>query len=110
MRVSEKYCPWIDGDLRDLIHTRDKLKKSAVKSKSPLLMESYRQVRNKVTALYIQLKKQHYTNRITACKGNLKESWKAINELHNKRSKSTNIDCLRNLAQKQSINKAFPML
>ena len=95
MRVSEKYCPWIDRDLRDLIHTRDKLKKSAVKSKSPLLMESYRQVRNKVTTRNIQLKKQHYTNRISACKGNMKESWKTINEVLNKRSKSSNIDCLK---------------
>ena len=37
MRVSEKYCPWIDRDLRDLIHTRDKLKKSAVETKSHFL-------------------------------------------------------------------------
>ena len=30
-----------------------------------------------------------------ACQGNMKESWKAINELLNKRSKSSNIDCLK---------------
>ena len=24
MRVSERYCPWIDKDLRDLMRTRDK--------------------------------------------------------------------------------------
>ena len=76
------------------MHTRDKLKKSAVKSKSPNLMDSYRKIRNKVNALNVQLKKKHYTNRISACKGNTKESWKAINELLNKRSKSSSIDCL----------------
>ena len=81
MRVSEKYCPWIDKDLRDLMRTRDKLKKSAVKGKSPILMDSYRKIRNKVNALNAQLKKQHYTNRISASYGNMKESWKAINEL-----------------------------
>ena len=95
MRVSEKYCPWISKDLRDLMRTRDKLKKSAVKGKSPILMDSYRQIRNKVNALNVQLKKQHYTNRIAACKGNMKESWKTINELLNKRSKSSSIDCLK---------------
>ena len=95
MRVSEKYCPWINKDLRDLMRTRDKLKKSAVKGKSPILMDSYRQIRNKVKALNGQLKKQHYTNRISACKGNMKESWKTINELLNKRSKSSSIDCLK---------------
>ena len=95
MPVSEKYCPWIDKDLRDLMRTRDKLKKSAVKGKSPILMDSYRQIRNKVNALNVQLKKQHYTNRISACKGNMKESWKAMNEFLNKRSKSSSIDCLK---------------
>ena len=45
--------------------------------------------------LNTQLKKQYHTNRISDCQGNMKESWKAINELLNKRSKSNNIDCLR---------------
>ena len=85
MRVSEKYCPWIDKDLRDLMRTRDKLKKTAVKGKSQILMDSYRKIRNKVNALNTQLKKQHNTNRISAGKGNMKESWKAINEPLNKR-------------------------
>ena len=58
MRVSEKYCPWIDRDLRDLMRTRDKLKKSAVKSKSAPLLDSYRHVRNKVNALNTQQKKE----------------------------------------------------
>ena len=58
-------------------------------------MDSYRQIRNKVNALNFQLKKQHYTNRIAACKSNMKECWKTINELLNKRSKSSSIDCLK---------------
>ena len=95
MRVSKKYCSWINKDLRDLMRTRDKLKKSAVKGKSPILMDSYRQIRNNFNALNIQLKKQQYTNRIAACKGNMKESWETINELLNKRSKSSSINCLK---------------
>ena len=35
-----------------------------------------------------------YEHYISVCKGNMKESWKAINELLNKRSKSSSIDCL----------------
>ena len=95
MQLSEKDCPWIDKDLRGLMCTRDKLEKSAVKSKSPILMDSYREICTKVTILNIQLKKQYYTNRISACKDNMKESCKVINELHEKRSKSSNIDCLK---------------
>ena len=98
MRVSEKYCPWIDKDLRGLMRVRDKIEKSVVKGKFPILVDSYRQIRNKVNALNVQLKKQHYANRIFACKGNMKESWKTINELLNKRSKSSSIDCLKESA------------
>ena len=94
MRVSEKYCPWIDKDLKGLMMTRDRLKKAACKSKSPILMDSYRQARNKVNSLNIQLKKQYFSTKISECKGNMKESWKTINELLNKRSKSCNIDCI----------------
>ena len=41
------------------------------------------------------MKKKHYTNRISACKANTKESWRTINEVLNKRSKSSSIDCLK---------------
>ena len=92
--VSEKYCPWIDKEHKGLMRIRDKLKKSAVKSKSSLIMDLYRQVRNKVSALNIRRKKEYYNNKISACKGNVKESWKTINELLNKRSKSSSIDSL----------------
>ena len=90
-----KCCPWIDKDLRNLMVTRDRLKKAATKRKSPVLMDSYRQVRNRVNTLNVQPKKEYYTNKISACEGNMKESWKTINELLNKRSKSSNIDCLK---------------
>ena len=75
--------------------TRDRLKKAALKNKSSILMDSYRQIRNRVNSLNIQLKKQYFSTKLSECRGNMKESWKAINELPNKRSKSCNIDCLR---------------
>ena len=37
MRVSEKYCPWIDKDPKKLMQTRGKLKKAAAKRKSQSL-------------------------------------------------------------------------
>ena len=36
MRVSKKYCPWIDKDLRALMKTRDKLKKGCIQKKVPI--------------------------------------------------------------------------
>ena len=111
MRVSEKYCPWIDKDLKGLMMTRDRLKKAALKSKSPILMDSYRQARNRVNSLNVQLKKQYFSAKISECKGNVKESWKTVNELLNKRSKSCNIDCLKDsgnaIVNKKDISNAM---
>ena len=56
IRVSEKYCPWINNDLKGMIRSRDKLKKAAAESKLPLLWASYRHTRNKVIRLNIDLK------------------------------------------------------
>ena len=39
-------------------------------------------------------KKQYYSNKISAVKYNIKKTWKVINYLLNKRTKSINIDCL----------------
>ena len=83
-------------------------KKSAVKGKSPILMDSYRVIRNKFNALNVQLKKQHYANRISACKGNMKESWKTINELLNRRSKSSSIDYLKESGTETRNKKDVP--
>ena len=40
IRVSEKYCPWIDKGLRDLMRYRDRLRMAATKSKSIFLMNT----------------------------------------------------------------------
>ena len=58
-------------------------------------MDSHRQVLNKVNSRNIQLKKQYFTDKVSTCQGNMKESWKAVNKLFNKRSKSSNIKCLK---------------
>ena len=95
IRVSEKYCPWINSDLKNLIRTRDRLKRSAVKHKSQHLMNSYKQYRNQANALNKKLKKQYFSDKINKNKGNMKDSWQTINQLLNKRSQSTNIVSLK---------------
>ena len=54
-RVSEKFSPWLTKDLKQMSATRDRLKKQAVRSKSKILMEAYRQIRNKVNKLNTEL-------------------------------------------------------
>ena len=100
MRVSEKYCPWINKILKELMQSRDKLKKATSKSKSQLLMDSYRQVRSKVNSMNIQLKKKYFTNKISENQVNMKESRKAVNELLGKRSETSNIPALKLFREK----------
>ena len=111
LRVSENYCPWVNDDLKQLLRSRDKLKKAAVKSKSQLLMTSYRHIRNKNNKQNFELKRQYFLERLAQAKGNTKESWKTINQVLNKRSKSTNIDLLkgpgREIANRQEISNTM---
>ena len=46
--------------------------------------------------------------KISACKGTMKESWKTINELLNKRSKSSNIDGLKESGSETVHRKDIP--
>ena len=57
-------------------------------------MTIYKNVRSQATTLNRELKKQHFAEKIAKEKGNMKGTWKIINQLVNKRSKSTNISCL----------------
>ena len=74
--------------------SRDRLKKAAVKHKSPAMMRSYKIFRNKVNCRNFTLKKQYFKQKIIECKGNMKETWKTTDALLNKRCKSTNITSL----------------
>ena len=50
-RVSDRYCPWITSELKTTMRSRDKVKNSAVKHGSALLMQAYRHIRNRVNSL-----------------------------------------------------------
>ena len=61
IRISERHCPWINTNLKKLMQSRDKIKKVAIKSKSPLPMSSYRHIRNITNKQNSELKKQYFS-------------------------------------------------
>ena len=67
----------------------------------------YWQALNKVNLLNIKSKKEFFAGKILASKGNMKQTWKTINEAIGKRSKSTKIDSINdfgdNIVNKESI-------
>ena len=90
-----------------LAKTRDKLKTRAVKSNSKLLMESYRQIRNRLNNLNIQLKREYFSDKITQFQGDLKKTWKTINQVINKKSNTTIVPMLTVDGQTIRDNKAI---
>ena len=102
MRVSNKYSPWFNSDFRKLSRQRDRTKIAAVKRKSAILMDAYKQLRNKANILNKNLKREYFSKKLAACKGDLKQSWKTINLLLNKRSETTNVDSIK--VNEQEIN------
>ena len=93
-RVSEKFCPWLTKDLKLMSAARDKLKKQAVRSNSEILMQAYRQMRNKVNKLNTESKREYFSNKIASHNGDLKNTWKTINLVLHKKSKTTQIASL----------------
>ena len=93
-RVSEKFSPWLTKEFKLMCKSRDRLKKLAVSSKSDLLMQAYRQLRNRVNKLNENLKREFFTNKIASYDGDLKNTWKTINQVLNKKTKTTHISSL----------------
>ena len=94
-RVSERYSPWLSSELKALFRTRDRSKSAAVKAKSEILMNAYRQVRNKANNMNSKLKREYFTNKLNECEGDPKLTWSTVNKLINKQSKSTQIHSLK---------------
>ena len=94
--ASQKYCPWINTYLKKIIiRSSDKLKKKAIKTGSPLLLASYEHLRNKVNTSNIDLKRKDFIKKIQNSEGNTKGTCTALNQLMNKRPKTTNFDQLK---------------
>ena len=92
-RVRDRFCPWVTKDLRKMLIVRDRLKKQAIRSKSPMLMAACKQMRNSIQ-LKIQLKRIYFANKIALLKGDIKGTWKTINSVLIGKSKTTNITSL----------------
>ena len=82
MRVSEKYCSWINKDYKGLIRERDQLKKEAVKHNSSSLMKSYRKIQNRVNKMNINLKGQCFSAKLFTLKVRWKKPGRKLNNYY----------------------------
>ena len=88
IKVSNKSTPWLTTEFKNLPGQEISLRMQLLKN-SAIIMESYEQIRNKVNNLNKKLKREYFSKKVACNNGNLKGTWKAINLLLNKRSKTT---------------------
>ena len=88
-RVKCEYKPWLTVEINKLSNNRDYLKRKAIRLKSQTYNGAYKKCGHKHNRL-IKKKADYYISKLLNAK-NLKESWKIINELSNRRYKTTNI-------------------
>ena len=90
----QNYSTWVTQDLIHKQCTRDILKAKAVKIKSEILIEAYRNLRNQVNHENYKLKRQYFANKISDNEKDIKGTWNTINMLVNRSSKTTEIPYL----------------
>ena len=95
-RVSEKFSPWLTKDFHTMSATRDRIRKLAVKSKSQIFMQAYimMQIRNRVNKMNLDSEREFFKKKISSYAGDVKGSWKVINQVLNKKSKTTHVSSL----------------
>ena len=91
--------------LQTYVYIKDKLRKQAIKSKSEVLCDANKQMRNKVNKVNIDLKRDYFTNKIASYEGNIKSTWKTINLVLNKKLKTTQIKTIDVDGEKYQIMK-----
>ena len=89
-RVKSEFKPWITNEIRRLSYHRDYLKRQAIRLRSVYYETAYKKCKNKITNL-IRTSKENYFKSKLSNSNNSKESWRSINELLNKKSKTSQV-------------------
>ena len=102
-----RYKPWINGEILNKIKDKNKKFNRFVHCKDPLQKESmkksYKLLKNEITYLTRQRKKDYYHNYFTKNKTNLKKIWSGIKEVINIKNKTlSKPTCIKN--NKQTIS------
>ena len=83
-RIGKKRSSWITNDLKRQMFKRDYLKKKAIPSEDPQAWHEYRQSRNHVNNEIKKAKTSYFTTNLDLHKGNMKKTWKIINDVSSK--------------------------
>ena len=89
-RVKREFKPWITSEIKHLIYHRDYLKRQAIRLRSVYYETAYKKCKNEITNLIRTSKENYFKAKLSDSK-NSKESWQFLNELLNKKNKTSQI-------------------
>ena len=89
-RVRTEDKPWLTNEIKHMSYHRDYLKKQPIKQRSTDCDKAYKRCKNKLNNLIKETKNEYFRNKPSNAK-NSKESWQTINELLNKKPKTTEV-------------------
>ena len=95
MRVRNKPAPWLNSQLKEEMYERDWLKKKVSETQWPDVWKAYKTKKLTVNKKVKKTKKDYYKHQIEGASGNLKATWKILNDLMGKKSDSTQINDLK---------------
>jgi hypothetical protein len=86
-----KYKPWLTHGILVSVKKKDNLYKKYIAKRTPESKINYTRYKNKLTKIIRNSEKNYYTNRFNALQGNIKDTWKLINNvLHDCTENNTN--------------------
>ena len=94
-KIRTKKVPWITSAIKQLIITRDRLKRKAIITNLEIDWLNYKTTRNKVNIQLRNAKKNYYSTKISDQKCNPKEAWKTINDILGRQRKPTVVNELK---------------
>ena len=94
-RLKKRNNPWVTPNIVKLMYERDYLKRKAVRLKDSTLWNKYVSLRNKVTHLIREGKRDYATDKVNEHKNNPRKLWHTLNKISGrdmKRASQTHID------------------
>ena len=88
-KIRTRRAPWITSSIKELISTRNKLKRKAIITNLEIDWLNYQRTRNKVNIELRNAKKDYYSMKTAGDKSNPKEAWKTIISLLGRQNKPT---------------------
>ena len=94
-KIGAKKIPWLTSPIKELINTRDKLKRKAIITNLECDWDNYKRIRNRVNIELKNAKKEYYSTRIADEGANPKKAWKTINDLLARKNKQIVVNELK---------------